>query len=424
MRDDFKDKDPNPTSLTRKRVTAKEQDPEGVAGMQPNDERKAKDRAESSRRHPVRKQETKRKREFDKNKGDKHKSKRGCETTSGNKKENLSVGKGNKNGVGKRRQLSKQCDKMPATKGQHSGSGNRSSKQEAFNHNPRGNTGTKPKKQYSGVRQGKGDAPSASSPTLAATAAGSALPLRRSENSRPHLGPKASAGRCASPSVPSRRAGVATRKPKGSKPKSWQNGRATMAGKNEEVLVEAFMTKRSQNKRTFTHTNWKERWFVLSPKNLIYYDGDRQSGRRKERGRVELIRVVAVESVDTAVFQRDFVFQLCYLSEDDDQYVLYIAAPTAQDREQWLDYIRKLVADNDCLSDKYHQGAFIKSQWSCCKGGKNTIACTDVTWTINHNNNPPGECCSASAGQPLIHRKPGAGLTWTEIVTTSQLLVT
>ncbi|XP_063611964.1 tyrosine-protein kinase ITK/TSK-like, partial [Penaeus indicus] len=113
------------------------------------------------------------------------------------------------------------------------------------------------------------------------------------------------------------------------------------------------------------------------------------SGRRKERGRVELIRVVAVESVDTAVFQRDFVFQLCYLSEDDDQYVLYIAAPTAQDREQWLDYIRKLVADNDCLSDKYHQGAFIKSQWSCCKGGKNTIACTDVTWTINHNNNPP-----------------------------------
>lgn len=150
------------------------------------------------------------------------------------------------------------------------------------------------------------------------------------------------------------------------------------------------MTKRSQNKRTFTHTNWKERWFVLSPKNLIYYDGDKQSGRRKERGRVELIRVVAVESVDTAVFQRDFVFQLCYLSEDDDQYVLYIAAPTAQDREQWLDYIRKLVADNDCLSDKYHQGAFIKSQWSCCKGGKNTIACTDVTWTINHNNNPPG----------------------------------
>ncbi|KAK3867042.1 hypothetical protein Pcinc_027472 [Petrolisthes cinctipes] len=49
-----------------------------------------------------------------------------------------------------------------------------------------------------------------------------------------------------------------------------------MAGKNEEVLKEAFMTKRSQNKRSFTPTNWKERWFVLSPENLIYYDGDKQ----------------------------------------------------------------------------------------------------------------------------------------------------
>ncbi|MPC32600.1 Tyrosine-protein kinase Btk29A [Portunus trituberculatus] len=49
-----------------------------------------------------------------------------------------------------------------------------------------------------------------------------------------------------------------------------------MAGRNEEVLKEAFMTKRSQNKRSFTPTNWKERWFVLSPENLIYFDGDRQ----------------------------------------------------------------------------------------------------------------------------------------------------
>ncbi|KAK7085152.1 hypothetical protein SK128_000597 [Halocaridina rubra] len=48
------------------------------------------------------------------------------------------------------------------------------------------------------------------------------------------------------------------------------------SGKNEEVLKESFMTKRSQNKRAFTHPNWKDRWFVLSPENLIYYDGDKQ----------------------------------------------------------------------------------------------------------------------------------------------------
>nr|XP_053629687.1 tyrosine-protein kinase Btk29A-like [Cherax quadricarinatus] len=165
-----------------------------------------------------------------------------------------------------------------------------------------------------------------------------------------------------------------------------------MAGKNEEVLKEAFMTKRSQNKRSFTPTNWKDRWFVLSPENLIYYDGDKQSGRRKERGRVELSKVVVVECVDSAVFQRDWVFQLCYLSEEKEQFVLYIAAVSSQERDQWLDYIRRLVADNECLAEWYHQGVFIRSQWTCCKGGKDVTACTAVTWTINHNNNPPGEC--------------------------------
>ncbi|XP_071524543.1 tyrosine-protein kinase Btk isoform X6 [Panulirus ornatus] len=164
-----------------------------------------------------------------------------------------------------------------------------------------------------------------------------------------------------------------------------------MAGKNEEVLKEAFMTKRSQNKRSFTPTNWKDRWFVLSPENLIYYDGDKQSGRRKERGRVELSRVVAVECVDSAVFQRDWVFQLCYLSDDKEQFVLYIAAVTSQERDQWLDYIRRLVADNECLAERYHHGVFIRSQWTCCKGGKEVTACAAVTWTINHNNNPPGK---------------------------------
>lgn len=75
-----------------------------------------------------------------------------------------------------------------------------------------------------------------------------------------------------------------------------------------------------------------------------------QSGRRKERGRVELSRVVAVECVDSAVFQRDWVFQLCYLSDDREQFVLYIAAVTSQERDQWLDYIRR----RECLLAPHH----------------------------------------------------------------------
>ena len=48
-----------------------------------------------------------------------------------------------------------------------------------------------------------------------------------------------------------------------------------MANKNEEVLRESFMTKRSQNKSRFGPTNWKERWFILTPNHIIYFDGDR-----------------------------------------------------------------------------------------------------------------------------------------------------
>ena len=47
------------------------------------------------------------------------------------------------------------------------------------------------------------------------------------------------------------------------------------AGCNEEVLRESFMTKRSQNKKKSWPTNWRDRWFVLTPKHIIYYDGDK-----------------------------------------------------------------------------------------------------------------------------------------------------
>ncbi|CAG9091318.1 unnamed protein product [Plutella xylostella] len=54
----------------------------------------------------------------------------------------------------------------------------------------------------------------------------------------------------------------------------------TMAGKDEcedEVICQAFMVKRSQNKKRFTPVNYKERWFILTKKFLIYYDTDGES---------------------------------------------------------------------------------------------------------------------------------------------------
>ena len=48
-----------------------------------------------------------------------------------------------------------------------------------------------------------------------------------------------------------------------------------MAGFNtEKALKEGLMIKRSQNKSKFTATNYKQRWFVLTPDHLVYYEGD------------------------------------------------------------------------------------------------------------------------------------------------------
>lgn len=50
-----------------------------------------------------------------------------------------------------------------------------------------------------------------------------------------------------------------------------------MAGKedrDEEVICQTYMVKRSQNKKRFTPINYKERWFVLTKNALVYYDTD------------------------------------------------------------------------------------------------------------------------------------------------------
>ncbi|XP_076029725.1 tyrosine-protein kinase Btk29A isoform X12 [Oratosquilla oratoria] len=181
-----------------------------------------------------------------------------------------------------------------------------------------------------------------------------------------------------------------------------------MASRNEEVLREAFMTKRSQNKSPFTPTNWKDRWFVLTPHNLIYYDGDRNSGRKREKGRVDLSKVWAVESVEYSAFQKDLVFQLVYGSTADTESVtLYIAASSAHDHDDWLEHIRSLVGNNTNLAEVFHKGALLRNQWSCCRGPKDAVACTPVTWTRNNNATPDQPSPSPPLNQDNMLPVPG-----------------
>lgn len=53
---------------------------------------------------------------------------------------------------------------------------------------------------------------------------------------------------------------------------------AMMAGKDElddcDIIKQGLMVKRSQNKKRFMPINYKQRWFVLTTKNFIYYESE------------------------------------------------------------------------------------------------------------------------------------------------------
>jgi len=51
-----------------------------------------------------------------------------------------------------------------------------------------------------------------------------------------------------------------------------------MAGKDDlddcDIIKQGLMVKRSQNKKRFMPINYKQRWFVLTTKNFIYYESE------------------------------------------------------------------------------------------------------------------------------------------------------
>ncbi|XP_053994757.1 tyrosine-protein kinase Btk29A isoform X4 [Hylaeus volcanicus] len=134
--------------------------------------------------------------------------------------------------------------------------------------------------------------------------------------------------------------------------------------KSGDVVRQGFMVKRSQNKKRFTPVNYKQRWFVLTRRFLVYYDGDGE--RRKERGRiaVESVHVVETASLgsnaggvgggvgsDVAGSETGtgggggggippgLPFQVGY-REAGQEYTLYLLAGREQDRAEWIRAIR------------------------------------------------------------------------------------
>ncbi|CAH0721642.1 unnamed protein product, partial [Brenthis ino] len=146
------------------------------------------------------------------------------------------------------------------------------------------------------------------------------------------------------------------------------------SNEEDEVIREAFMIKRSQNKKIFTPVNYKERWFVLTRKALIYYDSDGQ--KRKERGRIPTDAIHTVEQAQLGELSKQILddnekspayrypFQVGYTEQNTD-YTLYLVAREHSDRLNWIHEIRTVCISNT-RRGRYHPAVWSARRWVCC----------------------------------------------------------
>jgi len=162
-------------------------------------------------------------------------------------------------------------------------------------------------------------------------------------------------------------------------------GKMSMAGSQDEVLKQTWMTKRSQLKSRISWTNYKERWFCLTRSSLVYYDGDDEV-KRKEKGRIMVRDIQVVEQV--TLEDRPHSFQIKY-SEGGQEYTLYIQAKSESEREEWMQLARNLVRHNPGLLDRFHPGVFA-GKWLCCgETPKSSLGCQGISWTPRPTKSEP-----------------------------------
>ncbi|XP_065186593.1 tyrosine-protein kinase SRK2-like [Sycon ciliatum] len=138
----------------------------------------------------------------------------------------------------------------------------------------------------------------------------------------------------------------------------------------EEELKCSRMVKRSQGKKKIGVVNYKERIFVLTPRDFTYYEGSLIK-RGKAKGTIQLKDIKAVEKVDQEAFNKKFSFQVIY-----EEFVLYIIASTSSELDEWLAILRKATANNAGLLSFFHPGIFASNKWTCCHhGSRHSLGC-------------------------------------------------
>ncbi|KAG1712215.1 Tyrosine-protein kinase Btk29A [Nymphon striatum] len=149
---------------------------------------------------------------------------------------------------------------------------------------------------------------------------------------------------------------------------------------DNDILLQAFMCKRSQNKKLFGPTNYKYRWFILTSTAFHYFDGTAEK-RTKEKGKIDLKSIKTLETVSDDALNKRFTFQIGY-----GDYTLYVIASSAQQREDWLHLLRNYCEKNDELLDKHHPSVWSSGKWLCCLSSQKYDSGCKTSWWCNKDN--------------------------------------
>eukprot|EP00047_Mylnosiga_fluctuans_P001700 m.221518 g.221518 ORF g.221518 m.221518 type:complete len:153 (+) comp10602_c0_seq1:45-503(+) len=136
-------------------------------------------------------------------------------------------------------------------------------------------------------------------------------------------------------------------------------------------IKKGVLQKRSQGKSAIGQLlpNWQSRLFVLTDVALTYYD---EAGK-EAKDSIPIATIIAVEPVTPAAFLKANVFQVITPAS-----TLYVFCEAADDYDQWILALRKLVAktQNPELATTHHPGHCDGKRWNCCSDPpSNTRGC-------------------------------------------------
>ncbi|ELK33641.1 Tyrosine-protein kinase Tec [Myotis davidii] len=133
---------------------------------------------------------------------------------------------------------------------------------------------------------------------------------------------------------------------------------------NFNTILEEILIKRSQQRKKTSPLNYKERLFVLTKSMLTYYEGRAEKKYRKGFIDVSKIKCVEVVKNDDGVIpcQNKYPFQVVH-----DANTLYIFAPSAQSRDQWVKKLKEEIKNNNNIMIKYHPKFWADGSYQCCR---------------------------------------------------------